>query len=108
MGTIAGVWQAPVSPWDQVVSFLLNHNVVDVLLMLGLPGWAGELAVGGAVFPGVIGTICLILALVGLLLLTTNWVGVALVLAGGLMFVLDIAVVGHGLSIGGLMAFALG
>jgi membrane-bound serine protease (ClpP class) len=50
----------------------------------------------------------LILALVGLGQMPTNWAGVALIVAGIAMFVLDLKVAGFGLSIGALVAFLLG
>jgi membrane-bound serine protease (ClpP class) len=50
----------------------------------------------------------MILALVGLGQLPTNWGGAALILAGIVMLVLDIKVAGWGLTAGGLIAFALG
>jgi membrane-bound serine protease (ClpP class) len=105
---LAHSWQMPFSPLDLLLEFLGNPNVAYILLVMGLLGWAGEFATGGAVFPGVAGTICLILASVGLLQLPTNWVGAALILAGFVMLVLDIKVAGYGLSVGGAIAFALG
>lgn len=118
MGHAPAAWAAPAVSWaalqvpppllEQMLSFLANPNVAYLLFVLGLIGIVAELVTAGAVFPGVLGTICLILALVGLGQLPTNWAGAALILAGVVMFLLDIKVAGWGLSIGGVVAFALG
>ena len=93
---------------ERLAGLLANPNVAYLLLVLGLLGIVAEVATAGTVFPGVMGTICLILALVGLWRLPTNWAGVALIVAALVMFLLDLHAAGAGLSIGGLIAFALG
>ena len=112
-GVLAGaspdlVLQTPVPLLNQFLALLANPNVAYILLVLGLLGLAAEVAAGGTVFSGVAGVICLILALVGLGQLPTNWAGAALLLAAVIMFLLDIHVSGFALSIGGAVAFALG
>ncbi len=98
----------PVLLLDQFLAFLANPNVAYLLLVFGLLGLVAELVTAGSVFPGVLGAICLILSLVGLGQLPTNWGGAALILAGVVMLLLDLKVAGWGLTIGGLVAFALG
>lgn len=104
----ARVGQTAAPLFNQVLAILADPNVAYLLLVLGLLGLAAEFAVGGAVFPGVAGVICLILALTGLGQLPTNWAGAALILAGIVMFLLDMQISGFALSIGGVVAFALG
>ncbi len=101
-------WQTPVPLYDSLLAFLANPNVAYLLLVLGLMALAAELATGGAVIPGITGVICLILALIGLGQLPTNWAGAVLILAGIVMLLLDMHVSGFALSVGGLVAFALG
>ena len=121
LGLAAGLWLPATSAWtaapalqpavplvQQFLSWLANPNVAYFLFVLGLLGLVGELTLPGAIFPGVTGTICLLLALVGLGQLPTNWGGAGLILAAIAMFLLDIKVPGHGLSIGGVVAFGLG
>ncbi|MGC8781868.1 MAG: NfeD family protein, partial [Anaerolineae bacterium] len=96
-------FQTPAPLLNQLLALLANPNVAYVLLVLGLLGLAAEVAAGGTVFAGVAGVICLILALVGLGQLPTNWAGAALLLAAVVMFVLDIHVSGFALSIGGVV-----
>jgi membrane-bound serine protease (ClpP class) len=93
---------------DNVLAFLANPNVAYLLLVIGLLGVVAEIVTPGAILPGVLGAICLILALVGFGQLPTNWAGIALIMVGVVLFVLDLKVAGIGLSIGGLIAFALG
>lgn len=103
---IVGQTSAPI--FDKLFAILTDPNVAYLLLVLGLLGLAAEFATGGTAIPGIAGTICLILALVGLGQLPTNWAGVALICAGLVMFLLDMHISGFALSIGGLIAFALG
>jgi membrane-bound serine protease (ClpP class) len=93
---------------QNLLAFLANPNVAYFLLIVGLLGIVAEIVTPGAILPGVLGVICLILALAGLGQMPTNWAGVALIAAAIVMFVLDLKVAGFGLSIGGLVAFALG
>jgi membrane-bound serine protease (ClpP class) len=100
--------QTQVPLLQNLLTFLANPNVAYFLLIVGLLGIVAEIVTAGAVLPGVVGVISLILALAGLGQLPTNWAGVALIAAGVVMFVLDLKVAGFGLSIGALIAFALG
>ncbi len=88
---------------------LAHPNLAYVLLLLGIYGLIYELATPGAVFPGVLGAILLVLALVGLETLEVNWGGIALIGLSLLFFIADIKLPGYGaLTIGGLIAFVLG
>jgi membrane-bound serine protease (ClpP class) len=93
---------------NSLLAALANPNVAYFLLIIGLLGLVAEIVTPGAVLPGVIGVIGLILALAGLGQMPTNWAGVALIVAGIAMFLLDLKVAGFGLSIGALIAFLLG
>jgi membrane-bound serine protease (ClpP class) len=100
--------QSQVPILQNLLAFLANPNVAYFLLIVGLLGLVAEIVTPGAVLPGVVGVISLILALAGLGQMPTNWAGVALIAASVVMFVLDLKVAGFGLSIGALIAFALG
>lgn len=104
----AGLAQEPIAALDRFLAFLANPNVAYLLLVMGLLGLVAEVVTAGSVFPGVAGVICLLLSLYGLLRLPTNWIGIALIAAGIVMFLADIKVSGFGLSIGAVIAFALG
>jgi membrane-bound serine protease (ClpP class) len=93
---------------DRILAFLANPNVAYLLLVLGLLAIIAEVATPGAVWPGVVGSLMLLLSLFGLLQLPTNWFGVLLILSGVIMMLIDINVPGFVLSIGGIIAFLIG
>lgn len=104
----AAAVQTPIPVPNGFLALLANPNVAYVLLVMGLLGLIAEFATAGAVFPGVSGAICLVLALIGLGQMPTNWGGAVLIAAGLVMFLLDIKLAGFALSIGGVIAFTLG
>jgi membrane-bound ClpP family serine protease len=68
-----------------------------------------ELFHPGALLPGVSGVVCLVLSFVGFAALPMNGGGVVLILAAAALFILDIKAAAHGgLTIAGLICFALG
>ncbi len=91
------------------LKILANPNLVYFLLMLGLLGIYFELSHPGAIFPGVFGAICLILAFLGLSILPMNYAGLALILLAGLLFFLETQITSHGLlTLGGIISLLLG
>lgn len=88
---------------------LANPNLVYFLLMLGLLGLYFELSHPGAIFPGVFGAICLILAFLGLSIIPMNYAGLALILLAGILFFLETQIASHGLlTLGGIISLLLG
>lgn len=88
---------------------LANPNLVYFLLMLGLLGLYFELSHPGAIFPGVFGAICLILAFLGLSIIPMNYAGLALIFLAGLLFFLETQIASHGLlTLGGIISLLLG
>ena len=88
---------------------LTNPNVAYILMMLGLMGLYFELSNPGAIFPGVIGGICLILAFYSFQTLPVNYAGVLLILLSVVLFILEIKVTSYGLlSLGGVVSLFLG
>ena len=68
-----------------------------------------ELYSPGAIFPGVIGGISLIVAFYSLQTLPVNYAGLALIIFAIILFILEIKIVSHGLlSIGGIISLILG
>ncbi len=99
----------PMSLMEKILHGLAHPNVAYILLLLGVYGLIYELATPGTVFPGVVGTILLVLGLVALETLEVNWAGMALIALAILFFVADIHLPGYGaLTLGGLIAFVLG
>jgi membrane-bound serine protease (ClpP class) len=94
---------------QRALAVVATPAVAGLLLLLGLLGLYAELQHPGAIFPGVLGGICLLLALFALAVLPVNAAGVGLILLGVLFFVLEVKLASHGLfAIGGGMAMIAG
>ncbi len=105
----ATVIQLDSSLSSQLLGVLTSPNVALLLMLLGVYGLFFELASPGAVFPGVIGALCLLLGLYALHVLPVSWAGVALLGLGVGLMVAEVFAPSFGiLGLGGLVAFALG
>lgn len=94
---------------EQLLNFISNPDIAYVLLMLGMAGLYFELFNPGAVLPGVVGVISLILAFYALNTLPVNYAGLMLIIFALILFLLEIKVVSHGvLGIGGVVSLFLG
>jgi membrane-bound serine protease (ClpP class) len=91
------------------LSYISDPNVAYILMMIGLYGILFEIYNPGAIFPGVIGGICIILALYSFQALPINYAGVFLIILGIIFFVLELKIVSHGLlAIAGIISIVLG
>jgi membrane-bound serine protease (ClpP class) len=107
----AGAQVEPISMTmkQRILSLLSDPNVAYLLMLLGFYGIFFELSSPGAVLPGIIGGIAIILAAYALQLLPVNWAGLALMALALVLFILEIKVPSHGaLTIGGIIALTLG
>ena len=94
---------------EKMLNILSDPNVAYILFLLGLYGLLFELYSPGAIFPGIIGGICIILALYTMHTLPVNYAGLALIVFGVVLFLLEIKIVSHGLlGIGGVISLLLG
>lgn len=94
---------------DKVLKTISDPNIAYVLMMIGLAGLYFELAHPGAIFPGVIGGISLILAFYSFQTLPVNYAGLLLIALAIIFFIAEIKVTSYGiLSIGGLISLILG
>ncbi|MBM4330087.1 MAG: nodulation protein NfeD [Deltaproteobacteria bacterium] len=94
---------------ERLLAVLSNPNIAYILMMIGLIGLYFELSNPGALFPGVIGGICLILAFFAFRMLPINYAGGLLILLGIFLFIAEIKVPSYGLlTIGGLVSLTLG
>jgi membrane-bound serine protease (ClpP class) len=98
----------PLSLPQQILHGIVDPNIAYLLFVVGIWALVAEFYHPGAIFPGVTGAICLILAFVAFGSLPVNWGGVALIVLAIVLFILDIKVAGYGLSVGGGIAFVLG
>ncbi|WP_456442377.1 NfeD family protein, partial [Caldithrix abyssi] len=96
--------------WRQrLLDIISNPNVAYILLMLGIYGILFELYSPGAILPGVVGGICLILGLYALQTLPVNYAGFLLIIFAVILFLLEIKIPSYGLlTIGGIISLIMG
>ena len=95
--------------FQKVLSRLSDPNVSYIIMMLGFYGLLFELFSPGAIFPGIIGVICLILAFYSMSSMPVNYAGLALIVFGIILYLLEIKIISHGLlAIGGTISVLLG
>lgn len=93
----------------RLLSVITDPNVAYFLMIIGFYGIIFELASPGAVVPGVVGAICLVLALFAFQVLSVNYAGLALILLGLAFIVGEAFVPSFGvLGVGGIVAFVTG
>ena len=93
----------------RMLKYLADPNIAFILMMIGLAGLYFELAHPGAVFPGVIGAICLLLAFYAFQTLPVNYIGILLILLAFISFILEFKITSYGLlSLAGLVSLFLG
>lgn len=93
----------------KLLAVITNPNVAYILVLLGVYGLFFELSNPGALFPGVLGAICLLVALYAFQVLPVNYAGLALLLLGIALMVGELFMPSFGvLGIGGGAAFLIG
>ena len=106
-----GVQLTYVTPgWrDRVLNTISNPNIAYVLMMIGMAGLYFELSHPGAILPGVVGAISLILAFFAFQTLPVNYAGLLLIALAIIFFIAEIKVASYGLlSVAGLISLTLG
>jgi len=94
---------------DMVLKTISNPNIAYILMMIGLAGLYFELSHPGAIFPGVVGAISLILAFFSFQTLPVNYAGLLLIALAIIFFIAEIKVTSYGLlSLAGLISLTLG
>ncbi len=92
-----------------LLSLITNPNVAYLLMLIGIYGLLLEGYNPGAIVPGVVGAICLLLALFAFQVLSVNYAGLALIALGVLLIVAESFVPSFGaLGLGGIVAFVIG
>jgi membrane-bound serine protease (ClpP class) len=103
-----------VRPFDmtlkqQILAYLLDPNVAFILLAVGALGLYAEFNHPGAVVPGTVGVVFILLAIFALNLLPTRFAAVVLIFASFVLFALEAKFAAHGvLAIGGIVTLTLG
>jgi membrane-bound serine protease (ClpP class) len=94
---------------EKLLSILSDPNISYIIMMLGIYGILFELYSPGAILPGIVGVIALVLAFYSMHVLPINYAGLALILFSIILFLLEIKIASHGLlAIGGVISLLLG
>jgi len=107
--TDARVLEIPMAAREKVFQLLWRPEVMFILMLIAIYGIIGELSNPGAIFPGVVGAIALILVLYMSAILPVNIAGLALIGLAIVFFIADVFAPTHGvLTVGGIVSFFLG
>ena len=94
---------------EKMLNIISDPTIAYLLMMLGMYGLLFELYNPGAIFPGIVGVIALVLALYSLAMMPINYAGLSLLVFGIILFLLEIKIASHGLlAIGGAVSLLLG
>ncbi|NCO61642.1 MAG: serine protease [Deltaproteobacteria bacterium CG_4_8_14_3_um_filter_51_11] len=94
---------------DRILKIISDPSIAYILMMIGLAGLYFELSNPGAVFPGVIGAISLILAFYSMQTLPVNYAGLLLIALAVILFIAEIKITSYGLlSVAGIISLGLG
>ena len=94
---------------DEILMLISDPTIMAILFSIGLLGLGFEITHPGAIFPGVIGAISLILAFYSMQTLPVDYAGLMLIGLAILLFLAEIKVTSYGLlSIGGIISLTLG
>ena len=94
---------------SRLLSVITNPNVAYILMLVGIYGLIFEFSNPGAIVPGTVGAIALLLALYSFQLLPINYAGMALILLGLALMIGEAFAPSFGvLGIGGVIAFVIG
>ncbi len=105
----AAIDRVGLSFFQQARNLLIDPNLIELMLSIGLIGILVELWHPGLIFPGTVGAISLVLGLYGLQVLPVSVAGVALLLLSFAFFAAEPFVMSHGaLAVGGGVLFVIG
>jgi membrane-bound serine protease (ClpP class) len=94
---------------DKILKTISDPNIAYILMMIGLAGLYFELSHPGAIFPGVIGAISLILAFYSFQTLPVNYAGLLLIVLAIILFIAEVKIASYGmLSLGDVVSLTLG
>lgn len=105
----AEIAEIKMSPSERVFQKLWRPEVMFVLMLIAIYGIIGELTTPGAILPGVVGAIALVLALYLAAILPVNVTGLVLIALALMLFIFDVYAPTHGvLTVGGVISFLIG
>ena len=93
----------------KILKTISNPNIAYILMMIGLAGLYFEFSHPGAIFPGVIGGIALILSFFAMQTLPVNYAGILLIVLAIIFFIMEMKITSYGLlSVAGMVSLVLG
>lgn len=99
----------PMSSREEFLRLIFNPNIAYILFLVGIYGLIFEIRSPGAIIPGVLGALCIILAFYSFSALPINYAGIALIILGIVMFVMEVLTPTFGpLTIGGIVSMFIG
>jgi membrane-bound serine protease (ClpP class) len=99
----------PMNFREELLKLISNPNIAYILFIVGIYGLIFEIRSPGAIIPGLVGALCLILAFYSFQTLPINYAGVALIILGIAMFVMEVLTPTYGpLTIGGIISMSIG
>src|SRR5256886_2219076 len=105
----AEVSEIKMSASEHVFQKLWRPEVMFILMLIAIYGIIGEMTTPGAILPGVVGAIALVLALYLAAVLPVNVTGLVLIALALMLFIFDVYATTHGvLTVGGIIAFLIG
>ena len=94
---------------QRIINIIASPNVAYVLMMLGLVGLYLELSNPGLIFPGVVGSLSLVLALYAMQTLPINYVGLLMIFIGVILLIAEVSLMSYGLlALSGAISIFLG
>jgi membrane-bound serine protease (ClpP class) len=95
--------------FTRLLNALIDPNLIPLLFLAGIAGIGYEIFHPGVVLPGALGGISLLTALFGFAVLPISWTGLALLILGAALLVIDAHVTSHGtLTVSGLISIVVG
>jgi membrane-bound serine protease (ClpP class) len=95
--------------FTRLLNALIDPNLIPLLFLAGIAGIGFEIFHPGVVLPGALGAVALLLALFGFAVLPISWAGLALLILGAALLVIDAHVTSHGaLTVSGLVSMVVG
>ena len=93
----------------RLLNTLIDPNIIGLLFLAGIAGIGYEIFHPGVVLPGALGAVALVTALFGFSVLPVSWAGLALLLFGIALMVIDLHVTSHGaITVAGIVCLAIG
>jgi membrane-bound serine protease (ClpP class) len=94
---------------QHILAFIMNPNIAFILLAVGAMALFAEFNHPGAVLPGTVGVVFILLAIFALNLLPVRFAAVVLILSSFVLFALDAKFMTHGvLAVGGIVTMVIG